>query len=151
MESCLLQAIEKGSLHFKWKKENAIWHCYFSLRALAKKWRAKNFTVFNWKIFLCGFAMLFARINEWLAFPIYFSIYIKDFVNWWSILLTIIFKITVGILSQYFSFFIISINIGCGCNDGKYSIAILQGWWSLCSGPSCIVTKLCPDKWPWLP
>lgn len=106
MESCLLQAFEKGSLHFKWKRKMLSGTVtYFSLRALPKKWMAKYFIVFDWKVFLSGFAMLFPRIYWMACFPNYFSTYIKDFVSWWSILLKVIFRMNVGILSQYFSSF----------------------------------------------
>lgn len=106
MESCLLQAAEKGSLHLKWKRKMMSGTItYFSLRALPKKWRAKNSLVFDWKVFLSSFAMLFPEFTELLAFPVYFSTYIKDFVSWWSTLLEAVFNIYVGILSQYFSSF----------------------------------------------
>lgn len=37
------------------------------------------------KCALVALAMLFFWITEWLAFPVYFSTYIKDFTDWWSI------------------------------------------------------------------
>lgn len=67
---------------------------------------AKNISYFSTeKYALVALAMLFPQITKWLVFPIYFSTYIKDFTNWWSILLTVIFRVNVGIPGQYFSTF----------------------------------------------
>lgn len=148
MESCLLQATEKGSFHFKWKRKMSSGTVsYFSLRALPKKMEGKKYYGFRLESIPWLLCYAVSRIY-WMACFSSLLLYIhSEFCQ--LILAKVIFN--VRILSQLFLIllFTVSVNVGCGWKILQcYPSGLVD---SVCSGHGCIVTELCPDKWPWLP
>lgn len=107
-----------------------------------KNMEGKKFRFFSsGKYDSLALAMLFLWISKWLAFPICFCPYTKDFASYGPL------RIKVEIPSQRRGFLthpaVWILILVVVWNDEKYSSTVLQGRWNLvCSGHSCVVTKL---------